>query len=73
MMEDYYKINKEAWNARTEIHLHSSFYDLNKFKREVKSVPDLDLSLLGNVRGEVYLASSMPFRHGYAFLIKVRS
>ncbi len=69
MMEDYYKINKEAWNARTEIHLHSSFYDLNKFKREVKSVPDLDLSLLG----EVYLASSMPFRNGYAFLIKVRS
>ena len=50
MMEDYYKINKEAWNARTEIHLHSSFYDLNKFKREVKSVPDLDLSLLGDVR-----------------------
>ena len=53
MMEDYYKINKEAWNARTEIHLHSSFYDLNKFKREVKSVPDLDLSLLGDVRGKV--------------------
>ena len=49
-MEDYYKINKEAWNARTEIHLHSSFYDLNKFKREVKSVPDLDLSLQGDVR-----------------------
>jgi len=24
MMEDYYKINKEAWNARTKIHLHSS-------------------------------------------------
>ena len=58
MMEDYYKINKEAWNARTKIHLYSSFYDLDKFKREVKSVPDLDLSLLGDVRGQSIL-------HGY--------
>ena len=49
-MEDYYKTNREAWNTRTKIHLHSSFYDLDKFKREVKSVPDLDLSLLGDVR-----------------------
>lgn len=31
-MEDYYKTNKEAWNAITKIHLHSSFYDLDKFK-----------------------------------------
>ena len=55
MMEDYYKINKEAWNARTKIHLYSSFYDLDKFKREVQSVPDLDLSLLGDVRGKSIL------------------
>ena len=51
-MEDYYKINKEAWNVRTKIHLRSSFYDLDEFKREVKFVPDLDLSLLGDVRGK---------------------
>lgn len=54
-MEDYYKTNKEAWNARTKIHLHSSFYDLDKFKREVKSVPNLDLSLLGDIRGKSIL------------------
>ena len=54
-MEDYYKTNKEAWNARTKIHLHSSFYDLDKFKKEVKSVPDLDLSLLGDIRGKSIL------------------
>ena len=54
-MKDYYKINKEAWNARTKIHLHSSFYDLDKFKKEVKSVPDLDLSLLGDIRGKSIL------------------
>ena len=70
MMEDYYKINKEAWNARTKIHLHSSFYDLDKFKREVKSVPDLDLSLFRRCSRKVYSASSMPFRHGYAFPVK---
>jgi len=54
-MEDYYKTNREAWNTRTKIHLHSSFYDLDKFKREVKSVPDLDLSLLGDIRGKPIL------------------
>ena len=54
-MEDYYKTNREAWNTRTKIHLHSSFYDLDKFKREVKSVPDLDLSLLGDIRGKSIL------------------
>jgi|GEM_PF-6954348 len=47
MMEDY----KEAWNARTKIHLRSSFYDLDKFKKEVKSVPDLNLSLAGTCSG----------------------
>ena len=34
-MEDYYKINKEAWNVRTKIHLRSSFYDLDEFYAEV--------------------------------------
>ena len=54
-MENYYKTNREAWNARTKIHLCSSFYDLDKFKKEIKSVPDLDLSLLGDVRGKSIL------------------
>ena len=54
-MEDYYKTNKEAWETRTKIHLLSSFYDLDTFKREVKSVPDLDLSLLGDIRGKSIL------------------
>lgn len=54
-MEDYYKTNKEAWETRTKIHLLSPFYDLDTFKREVKSVPDLDLSLLGDIRGKSIL------------------
>jgi len=54
-MEDYYKTNKEAWETRTKIHLFSPFYDLDTFKREVKSVPDLDLSLLGDIRGKSIL------------------
>ena len=28
-----YKTSKETWNARTKIHLRSSFYGLDKFKR----------------------------------------
>ena len=43
MMEDYYKINKEAWNARTKIHLYSSFYDLDKFKRGSSDIWSDDL------------------------------
>ena len=73
MMEDYYKINKEAWNARTEIHLHSSFYDLNKFKREVKSVPDLDLSLLGDVREKSILHLQCHFGMDTLSLSKLRA
>jgi len=54
-MEDYYQTNKDAWNARTKIHLHSSFYNLDGFKKEVKSIPDLDLSLLDDIRGKSIL------------------
>lgn len=42
MQENCYKTNKEVWSARTKVHLHSSFYGSEMFKREIKSVSDLD-------------------------------
>ncbi len=51
--------------------MHSSFYDLDKFKREVKSVPDLDLSLLEDVRGKSILHLQCHFGMDTLFLSKM--
>ena len=42
-------------NARIETHLQSNFYDLEGFKQGKNSIPNLDKSLLGNVRGKKVL------------------
>lgn len=52
---DYIDINRSAWDARIETHLQSNFYDLGCFKQGKNSIPDLDKSLLGNVRGKKVL------------------
>ena len=52
---DYIDINRSAWDARIETHLQSNFYDLECFKQGKNSIPDLDKSLLGNVRGKKVL------------------
>ena len=52
---DYIDINRDAWNARIETHIQSNFYDLEGFKQGKNSIPNLDKSLLGNVRGKKVL------------------
>lgn len=52
---DYIDINRSAWNTRIETHLQSNFYDLEGFKQGKNSIPNLDKSLLGNVRGKKVL------------------
>lgn len=54
-MDDYLKINKEAWDRRTEIHMQSAFYDLNSFLEGENSLPAIDRQLLGDVRGKSVL------------------
>ncbi len=52
---NYLDINRTAWNARIGTHLQSEFYDLEGFKQGRNSIPDLDKSLLGDVRSKKIL------------------
>ena len=36
-MDDYKKINKAAWNLKTNIHINSEFYDNESFLKEKQS------------------------------------
>ncbi len=54
-MENYYSINKKAWNERTSVHLKSEFYDLTSLKMGKTSLPSLDIALLGDISGKSIL------------------
>lgn len=50
--EDYLAINKEAWNARTGIHLNSEFYNVQAFVNGKSSLNNFELDLLGDIKGK---------------------
>lgn len=52
---DYLKINKHAWNNRTEVHVESDFYDVASFKAGECSLNPIELTQLGNVKGKSLL------------------
>lgn len=51
----YLKINRESWNRKTEVHIHSPFYDLENFLQGKSSLNDIELKLLGDVSGKKIL------------------
>ena len=53
--QNYIDINRESWNNRTEIHLKSAFYDLDGFLKGNSSLNDIELSLLGDIKGKTVL------------------
>lgn len=53
--ENYLAINKEAWNARTGVHLTSEFYDVAGFIKGATSLNSIELDLLGDVKGKSIL------------------
>ena len=53
--ENYIEINRQSWNNRTETHLKSEFYDLDGFMNGNSSLNDIELSLLGNIKGKSIL------------------
>ncbi|MES2780771.1 MAG: class I SAM-dependent methyltransferase [Bacteroidota bacterium] len=53
--KDYLEINKEAWNARTNVHLTSDFYDVGGFLQGASSLNSIELALLGNIKGKSIL------------------
>ncbi|TGD82462.1 class I SAM-dependent methyltransferase [Hymenobacter wooponensis] len=49
---DYLDINRALWNAKTEHHLQSEFYDTAGFREGHTSLNDIELGLLGQVKGQ---------------------
>lgn len=54
-MMDYLKINKEAWNTRTDVHVESEFYDVPSFKAGKCSLNPIELTQVGDVNGKSLL------------------
>ena len=49
--DDYLAVNRAAWDARTAQHLTSAFYDVDGWLAGATSLKDIELPLLGDVRG----------------------
>ncbi len=52
---DYISINKKSWNKKTEIHVDSDFYDNDNFIKGKSSLNEIELNLLGDVKGKLIL------------------
>lgn len=48
----YLQINQASWDARTEAHLQSGFYDLAAFKAGQTSLKEIETALLGELHGK---------------------
>lgn len=54
-MGKYFEANKASWNKRTGVHLDSSFYDVESFKKGRNSLNKIELDALGDVKGKSLL------------------
>lgn len=53
--QDYISLNRDTWNKRTDVHVTSSFYDLDGFMLGASSLNETELALLGDVSGKSIL------------------
>jgi len=51
-MENFIDINRKLWNAKTAIHVNSDFYNMDRFKAGKSSLNEIELELLGNIKGK---------------------
>jgi len=54
-MHEYFKTNQKLWDAKTDVHKESDFYDLENFKKGATSLKKYELDALGNVHGKSLL------------------
>jgi SAM-dependent methyltransferase len=54
-MENYQKLNKDLWNKWASLHVESSFYEVEEFKKGKCSLNATELNLLGDVKGKKIL------------------
>jgi 2-polyprenyl-3-methyl-5-hydroxy-6-metoxy-1,4-benzoquinol methylase len=50
--QNYIAINRQSWNNRTDAHVNSAFYDVPAFKLGKSSLNEIELRLLGDVKGK---------------------
>lgn len=53
--QNYIEINRASWNKRIESHLKSEFYDLDGFLNGKTSLNEIELNLLGDLKGKTIL------------------
>ncbi len=53
--ENYIEINRQSWNNRLDAHLKSDFYDLDRFLRGESSLNEIELNILGEIKGKSIL------------------
>lgn len=53
--QNYLAINRNSWNNRTDAHLASDFYDLEGFLKGNTSLNEIELNLLGDIKGKSVL------------------
>lgn len=49
---DYINVNRESWNNKTAVHFDSEFYDINGFLNGNTSLNEIELGLLGDIKGK---------------------
>lgn len=52
---NYLEINKKTWNEKTDVHVNSEFYANDDFLNGKSSLNDIELKLLGDLRGKSIL------------------
>ncbi len=50
--ERYLEVNKRLWNEKTQHHVDSDFYDMASFMAGKTSLKDIELGLLGDIKGK---------------------
>jgi ubiquinone/menaquinone biosynthesis C-methylase UbiE len=53
--ENYLDINRQSWNNRLETHMASTFYNVDQFIKGESSLNEIELELLGDIRGKSIL------------------
>lgn len=52
---NYLELNRQAWNNKMEVHIDSEFYDMEGFFAGNTSLKEIELRLLGDVKGKSVL------------------
>jgi len=49
MSKEYFKANREAWDAKTQVHVKSELYDVESFKKGRTTLREADLAEIGSL------------------------